>query len=123
MKLAWRIVAAILLIAGMAGVFYVYIIVLSTGTTPILAGGLAFACMMTGVIALYAHAKPEPTTRPKPYVQVDWHLSDVCLLMSCSCNPTLTRHVDGYNFGRLRCPDCGERFELPTRLEAQHMTE
>lgn len=123
MSRAWRAFTLILLVPAMAGLLHVYITVFSTGAAPLLAAAIALICLLIGCVSLYVHEKPKLPPRTQPSVQVDWAMSDVCLHVSCTCNPTKTHHLDGYTFGRFRCPDCGDRFALPTRLDAHHLTE
>lgn len=125
MSRAWRVFTLILLAPAMAGLLHVYITVFSTGGAPLLAAAIALVCLLIGCVALYVHEKPKDPPRTQPFVQVDWALSDVCLHVSCPCPQSANKvhHLDGYTFGRFRCPDCGNRFTLPTRLDAHQLAE
>lgn len=123
MSLSWRVFAAVLVLAGMAGMFFVFTTALSTGSVPLVAVVVAMFVLLAGSVALYVHTKPGEETPAAPWVRVDWSMSDVCLHVSCTCSPDRVHHLDGYTFGRFRCPDCGQRFRLPARLEASRVTD
>ena len=124
----WALVTAALVIWGAVMVWTVFTTVMRTGGTPWLAAAVGFAVLITGCVGLYVIEKPPPPADPvpdRPHVLVDWHLSDVCLTVTCPCPQSRqqARHVDGYTFGRFRCPDCGEQYQLPEIVRAHSPTE
>lgn len=114
---------AVLITAGTAGMFAVFIVALSTGAVPVVAVASAGAVLFGGAVALYVRERPAAVPPVSPRVDVDWAVSDVCLTVSCPCTPHITRTVDGYTFGRFRCPVCGDRYVLPTKFGAYRLAE
>lgn len=117
-SLPWAAFTGLLIAAGGTTTYVVVQTALNTGQAPPVAAVTGFALLWGGGLALYSREKPPPpATMERPTVVIDWHLTDVCATITCPCDDT-PRHMDGYMFGRFRCPTCGRFFQLKDRVDA-----
>lgn len=82
--------------------------------------GLGYVGLFGAGVALHPHEKPTRQPENQARVIVDWAVSDVCLNVICPCPRSggRIRHLDGYTFGRFRCPDCAQTYQLLPQVPA-----
>lgn len=117
-SLPWAAFTGLLIAAGGTTTAVVIITAMTTGAAPPIAAAVGAVLLWGGGTCLYSREKPPPVTVERPTVVIDWHLTDVCADITCPCTPHTTHHLDGYMFGRFRCPNCGRFFQMQNRFDA-----
>lgn len=116
----WYVAA--LFLGGCAAMWFGWTEFMRTGDARwIVAMGFGFGVLIAAGIFLHVGDKPAPPDNfeGRAHVDIDWHLSDVCLRVTCPCTtPAVTRHLDGYTFGRFRCPECKTSYRIVLTLPA-----
>lgn len=81
---------------------------------------VGFPMIVAAGVFLHVADRPRPPDNfeGRAHIDVDWSVSDVCLRVSCPCTPAAMRYLDGYTFGRFRCPACGTSYRIVSTLPA-----
>lgn len=63
----------------------------------------------------------EPQFAGRPHAWIQWKGTDVCADIHCQCGSNL--HFDGTFMYFIKCPDCGQHWEVGTHVPIYPVTE
>lgn len=111
----WLGFSSLLITGGCIFVFIVFTTAMSTGEFSLGAIISAFGLLLWGsIFFVLRENRPQfsSTSQPQPKIDINWYLTDVFVKFVCPCTPHEVQEDDGYMFGRIKCQNCHEVWEI-----------